>query len=346
METWNYLWWVEVLIGLILLTLAQLGTRKVIQLIRRKETDSPTNWRHRIGNIIQPPVTLVLWVIGIVYVIEVIGHRFGFSISVNYMHSFRNALIVGAIAWLILRWANEFQKSILAEGSKKIDATTIQMVGKLATVCIIFMSGLTVMQIFGISIAPLLAIGTIGGASLGFGGKDIIANFCSGIMLHMTRPFIMGDLVYLPEKTLEGIVEEIGWFRSLIRDKEKRAVYLPNNFFSTLLVVNISRMSHRRIKQVLKLPLGIAEKIPGVAEKIRKMLLSYPVIDATLPLHVHLQEIGDYSCNLEIEAFSKEIDLEKFNHIQQEILLSVQNILKAADVQIAVQPIQLINSNY
>ncbi len=343
MHAWDHLWLVEVVIGLALLTVVQLGIRKVIQVIRKKQMESPMNWRHRIGSIIQPPVTLVLWVVGIVYVVEVIGHRFGFSISVNYMHSFRNALVVGGASWLVLRWANEVQKSLLADGSRRVDATTIQMVGKLATVCIIFVSGLTVMQIFGLNIAPLLAVGTIGGASLGFGGKDIIANFCSGIMLHMTRPFVMGDLIYLPEKTLEGIVEDIGWFRSLIRDKEKRAVYLPNNFFSTLLVVNISRMSHRRIKQVLKLPLGMAKKIPSVTEKIRHMLLAHPTIDALLPLHVHVQEIGDYSCNVEIEAFSKEVDLEKFNHVQQEILLNVQHILEAEDVQLAVQSLQVIN---
>lgn len=346
MQTWNQLWWVEVLMGLLLLGLAQLGTRKIIQFIRRKDNGSLVNWRYRIGNIIQPPVTLVLWVVGVVYVVEVIGHRFGFTISVDYMHSFRNAFVVGAVSWLVLRWANEFQQSLLAEGSKKIDATTIQMIGKLATVCIIFVSGLTVMQMFGVNIAPLLAVGTIGGASLGFGGKDIIANFCSGIMLHITRPFIMGDLIYLPEKTLEGIVEDIGWFRLLLRDKEKRAVYLPNNFFSTLLVINISRMSHRRIKQELKLQLGISEKIPGLVDKIRKMLASHQTIDNTLPIHVHLHEIGDYSCNLDIEAFSKEVDLGKFNHVQQEILLNIQNLLKLADVQLAVQPVQLINSSY
>ncbi len=346
MQTWNHLWWVEVLIGIALLVIAQIATRKIIHFIRKKDVDSPLNWRHRTAHIVQPPVTLVLWAVGIVYVVEVIGHRFGFSISVSYMHSFRNALVVGSISWLVLRWASEFQKSLLAEGSKKIDATTIQMIGKLATICIIFVTGLTVMQIFGFNIAPLLAVGTIGGASLGFGGKDIIANFCSGIMLHMTRPFVMGDLIYLPEKTLEGVVEEIGWFRSLIRDKEKRPVYLPNNFFSTLLVVNISRMSHRRLKQLLRFPFGISEKIPGVAEKIRKMIASHPTIDVAMPLHVYLQEIAEYSCNLEIEAFSKEVDLEKFNHLQQEILLNVQNILKTADVQLAVHQIQLINSSY
>ena len=80
-------------------------------------------------------------------------------------------------------------------------------------------------------IAPLLAFGSIGAASLGFAGKDVIANFCSGLMLHITRPFVIGDEIMLPEKNLEGNIEEIGWFKTSIRDKEKRAVYLPNNFF-------------------------------------------------------------------------------------------------------------------
>ncbi|MFS8564414.1 MAG: mechanosensitive ion channel family protein [Rhabdochlamydiaceae bacterium] len=344
MGSWSELWWVEILIGLLLLTIVQLGTRKIICVIRKKQMKSPLNWRYRIGSIIQPPMTLVLWVVGVVYAIEIIGQRFGFVISVTYMHSFRNALIVGAVSWLILRWANDCQKSLLLEGSRKVDITTIQMIGKLVTICIIFVSGLTVMQIFGLSIAPLLAIGTIGGVSLGFGGKDIIANFCSGIIFQMTRPFVIGDLIYLPEKALEGVVEDIGWFRLLIRDKEKREVSLPNNFCSTLLVINISRMTHRRIRQVLKLPLGKIKHVVEVTEKIKKMLMSHSALDALLSIQVHVHEIGDYSCNVEIEAFSKEVDLDKFNEVQQEILLNVQNILKAEDLQMAVQPIQLIDS--
>jgi small-conductance mechanosensitive channel len=78
------------------------------------------------------------------------------------------------------------------------------MVGKLATVAVGVLSGLIILQIFGVNIAPLLAFGSIGAASIGFAGKDVMANFCSGIMLHITRPFIIGDQIYLPEKNLEG----------------------------------------------------------------------------------------------------------------------------------------------
>ena len=337
-------WWVELLIGILLLVVAHFTSKKILHAVQKKEKENPASWRAYIGHVIQPPITLVLWIIGIVYVVEVLGHRFSFLISISYVHAFKKSLIVGATAWLILRWFKEIQHSILAESSRKIDATTVQMIGKLLTILVLFLSGVAILQIFGFDTSPLLAIGTIGGAALGFGGKDIIANFGSGLMLQITRPFVLGDYIVLPEKSLEGNVEEIGWFRSSIRDKDKRSVYLPNSFFTTLLIINSSRISHRRMRHVFRLPFSVTEKIPTLTEKLRKMVMSYPSIDTTIPLQIYLYEVGETSFNLEIEILSKETNFDKFKRLQQEILLKAERILKEEDISFAVQQIQLVNT--
>ena len=186
------------------------------------------------------------------------------------------------------------------------------------------------------NIAPLLAFGSIGAASIGFAGKDVMANFCSGIMLQITRPFVRGDQIFLPEKHLEGHIEDIGWFRTSIRDIEKRAVYLPNNYFSTMLVVNVSRITHKRLKQTLKLPLSAIEKIPHVVPSIREAIMRLSTIDHHLPVHVYLKTFGDYACEIEIEAYSTITENEAFNRFQQEVLLKIQSLLSEQEIPFAV----------
>ncbi len=192
------------------------------------------------------------------------------------------------------------------------------------------------MQTFGVDVGPLLAFGSIGAAAVGFAGKDVIANFCSGLMLQITRPFIEGDQISLPEKQLEGHIEEIGWFRTTIRDKDKQSVYLPNNCFSTHIVVNVSRLTHRHFKQTIKIPLEAVGKVDGAIAKMKETILQAWEVDQALSVHVFLKTFGDYACEIEIEFYSKVIDQAVFNQFQQALLLKLKADLATMDVPIAL----------
>ncbi len=329
----NYFWWMEALLGIVALLAIQWGVKIAIA---RTEKQNKQGWKSRVGKIFHLPLSLLIWVLGALYLIDVVGEPIGFSIAIKYLEPVRKTMVVGCITWIFYRWKHEVEEALLAQSVKKVDSTTIQMVGRLATVAVGVISGLIILQVFGVNIAPLLAFGSIGAASLGFAGKDVMANFCSGIMLHITRPFVIGDQIYLPEKELEGHIEEIGWFRTSIRDKEKRAVYLPNNFFSTMLLVNISRMTHRRFKQQLKIGFDDVSKVSQVADKMRMHLENTPEIDTKYPLHVYLKSFGEYACEIEIDAYSTLIDQELFNRLQQRILMELQAILQEMDIELAI----------
>ncbi len=329
----KYFWWVEGLLGIAALLIIQYGVKIAI---KHTEQKNRQGWKARLGKIFRLPLSVLIWVLGAVYLIDVTSEHINISIALKYLDAIRKTAVISTITWIFYRWKKEVELSFLAQKVKKVDSTTIHMVGKLATVAVGVLSGLIILQIFGVNIAPLLAFGSIGAASIGFAGKDVMANFCSGIMLHITRPFIIGDQIYLPEKNLEGHIEEIGWFRTSIRDKEKRPVYLPNNFFSTLLLINVSRMSHRHIKQVLKISFEDVGKISDIVGKMKNHLLKTPQIDTHYPVHVFLKSFGDYACEIEVEAYSTITDLEIFNRFQQTILLELQTILRDAGVQLAI----------
>lgn len=327
------MWWIKVLFGMIALLASQYGIKKILA---RAEAKNRQGWKARAGKIFRLPLTVLIWVLGAVYIIDVAGEHIGLTISSQYLDALRKTVVVSTITWIFYRWKNEVELSFLSQPNKKVDSTTVQMVGRLATVAVGVLSGLIILQIFGVNIAPLLAFGSIGAASLGFAGKDVMANFCSGIMLHITRPFVLGDQIYLPEKELEGHIEEIGWFRTSIRDKEKRPVYLPNNFFSTMLLVNISRMTHRRFKQHLKIGFNNLNKVAEAVEKMRTHLENSPGVDIHYPLHVFLKTFGEYACEIEVEAYSTITDQEDFNRFHHTILLELQGILQEMGVELAI----------
>lgn len=335
----NYLWWIEAIVGVVTLVGLRYGAKKIIAYIQDKADTS--DWRKHLDHIFLSPISVLVSILALAYVIDVAGQNFGFSVAISYLSSLRSSAIVICIAWVFFRWKKAFQRSLLAEKKKHVDIGVVQVVSRLSTIAALVLSAMILMQIFGINTAPLLAFGSIGAASIGFAGKDVMANFCSGMMLNITRPFVCGDLILLPEKNLEGFIEEIGWFRTSIRDREKRAVYLPNNFFSTMLVVNITRMTHRHIKQTFRVGFEHADKIAELMTKIKEATLRHSSIDAKIPVHVSVHAFGEYAFNIQIEAYSTETSEERFFVVQQEILLLVHKEMKKLGIEVPLPLMKL-----
>jgi MscS family membrane protein len=335
----NYFWLIGALAGFLGVFGLQYGVNKLISLAGKKKDES---WRLRIAKILKPPVTTLLWALYAVYLVKVFGKHFDFGSGMEYLSAVRKAAVILCSSWLFFRWKNEIENTLLADSSKKVDMTTVRMSGRLITLVIGLVTTLVILQTFGVNIVPLLTFGSIGAAAIGFASKDVIANLCSGIMLQIARPFVRGDLILLPEKQIEGHIEDIGWFKTSIRDIEKRAVYLPNNYFSTMVVVNVTRNTHKRIKQTLKLPLTSIEKISDAIPKIREMISRTETIDTHYPLHVFLKTFGDYACEVDIEAFSTITDTVAFNKFQQMMLLKVQAILAEKEIPFALPTIDLL----
>lgn len=59
----------------------------------------------------------------------------------------------------------------------------------------------------------------------------------------MQTPFEVGDEVtfFQSNKQVEGIVIDVGWYRTLIRSYEREVYVIPNAVFSKNIVLNISR---------------------------------------------------------------------------------------------------------
>jgi MscS family membrane protein len=332
--------------GVLLLLCLYFLIKRSIRKNRARFLDRQHKTAELLLSVLQAPTTLLLWVLGVSFVIDLLCRRLGFIIASEYVHSLRSAAIISIVAWLLLRWKRRYQDHLVSEGSKKIDLTTVAVVGRLTTVAVLILAALIIMQIFGMNVAPLIAFGSVGAASLGFAGKDVIANFCSGLILHVSRPFVIGDEIDLPEKSLLGTVEEIGWFRVTIRDADKRAVYLPNNYFSTTVVVNASRMTHRRMKQTIQIPFEAYEKMPDLIEALRKEISRQRFVDMHLPIDIHVRSFGAYALQLEVEIFFNEKNKQLFLQLQHEALLMIQSVALRQGVTIAVPTEQVIQRSF
>ena len=163
----------------------------------------------------------------------------------------RDVIAVFLAATGFFRWKKMFYDSLLSRrGKAGFDPASLSLLSKLFTLFTGMIASLTVLHILGMDIVPLITFGGIGAAAMAFASIDVVANFFSGLMLHIARPFTIGDQVELPGKKIGGRVEEIGWCSTALRDKQKRPIYLPNSLFASEALSTARKESIARSKRL------------------------------------------------------------------------------------------------
>lgn len=342
------LWLIEMICGLGFLLGGHFILKKAIKHIRKRSLTLPHDWKEGIDSIFLLPCQLLLWILGLTLVAEVLCKRFGVSFFSEYLSTFRATGAVFCSSWILLRWKRIMLQHFLRKKERRVDAGFAQTTSNILTVCIGALTLLIVMQLWGLNMGPLIAFGGIGAAAVGFAAKDVIANFFGGLMLAINRPFVVGDWIELQQHKIEGQVEEIGWYLTAIRDREKRPVYLPNALFSHIVVANFSRMTHRRLQEQIPLCRIDVSKLSGLSARLREKLASHSDVDEEMPLLVsfHVQDKNDL--RLALDLYTLQTRYEDFMAFRQDILLFVLAELEEAGMLHMGRPmmVELSSTNH
>ena len=110
---------------------------------------------------------------------------------------------------------------------------------------------------------------------------------------------------------------------------------VPNSVFATILVENPSRMSHRRIKEVIGLRYDDFDVVAAVVADIKAMLQSHPGIDAAQTLIVNFNQFGASSLDLMIYTFTRTTVWVEYHAVKQDVLLKIGQIIAGHGAEIA-----------
>ncbi|NGX56028.1 MAG: Low conductance mechanosensitive channel YnaI [Candidatus Anoxychlamydiales bacterium] len=243
-------------------------------------------------------------------------------------------IILWFLARFIRHWEiNLFKISISPKG--KIDKTSLRAISQLLRLAVIIIAVLALLQAFGIPLSGVIAFGGVSGIAVGFAAKDTLSNFFGGLMIFLDRPFVIGEWIRSPDKNIEGYVEQIGWRLTLIRTFDKRPLYVPNGTFSSISLENASRMQNRRIKTTFGIRYDDSLKIKDIINEIEEMLKNHPEIDTSKILFAKLVNFGPSALEIMLYTFTKTTAWVPYQKIQQDIFLSVIDIVHSHGAQIA-----------
>lgn len=111
---------------------------------------------------------------------------------------------------------------------------------------------------------------------VGFATQKTFANIISGIIILISRPFKISDIIEFKDGT-KGIVEEITLRHIIIKDFENRRVVIPNSIISDETIIN-SNLNDEKIRKHITFSISYDSNIDKAIEIIRDEAQNHPFI--------------------------------------------------------------------
>lgn len=153
-------------------------------------------------------------------------------------------LVIGR--WLAMWFATIGRKAMNRGG---VEETLARFLAKLIYYALLAAVVIAAADQVGINTTSFLAIMGAAGLAVGLALKDSLANFASGVMLILFRPFKVGDAVTAGGVT--GKVQQIDIFSTIILTPDNQRFIIPNSGITSGVITNINAEPTRRIDLVI-----------------------------------------------------------------------------------------------
>ena len=174
------------------------------------------------------------------------------------------------------------------------------------------------------------------GVGIGFGLRNIIANFISGIIMVFERPIQIGDTIEI-DNTL-GSVQSIGARSSTLKTFDGSEVIIPNSDFISKEITNWT-LSDKHRRKTVEFKVDLENDIDTILEIMQKVAESHKdVLKDPAPL-ASFKGFGEYYLEFKLYFWLA----ENLIVAQSEISIGIYKALRDAGIKMPVKKANIIN---
>ncbi|MFD2514034.1 mechanosensitive ion channel family protein [Pontibacter locisalis] len=188
---------------------------------------------------------------------------------------------------------------------------------------------LSVLQLDKVVISLLAGVGIIG-LALGFAFQDIAANFISGVIIAVQKPFGVGDMIETNDYF--GVIERITLRTVDIRKPTGELVKLPNKMVFENPLTNFSFHGIRRVD--VEVGISYAEDLEQVQKIVTEALEDVKNRVKTREIEVMFDAFGDSSINFKARfwvSYSRQVD---YVGAKSDAIIRIKKAFDANDILI------------
>ncbi|MBT0812497.1 mechanosensitive ion channel family protein [Litoribacter ruber] len=180
------------------------------------------------------------------------------------------------------------------------------------------------------TVTTLLAGAGIIGLALGFAFQDIMANFMSGVIMAIRRPFEEGDLI--ETQGSKGIVQRLNLRSTIIRSLQGQIHIVPNKEVFENTIINYNTHGKRRID--LECGVSYGDDLQKVKEVTLKAVKSVNNVLSNEDISLYFTEFGDSSINYVVRFWVKFKKQPDFLQARSEAIMAIKQQYDENDIMI------------
>lgn len=215
---------------------------------------------------------------------------------INFFIEHGPSLIVALLIYIVGMYLARFIRDVAMRMMKRAnyDHTVVSFVSQIIYYGLLAIVLLTALNSAEFPTTSLLAAFGALGLAIGLALQSNLANFASGLLILIFKPFRAGDLITVGSVT--GTVRSIQFMNTTIVTKEMRTVFIPNSMLTSQQVTNSTYQDTRVVPFVFNI--GYDNDHHKAIKIIREIIESDERIVNREMVEVGIMEFGDNSVRI------------------------------------------------
>lgn len=321
-----------ILIGF--LVLRRLFTRLVVDRLMTWTDRTDTPFDGQVVRALEGPIRFLPAVLGIFFALEYLD-------PVGTLRTMGDNLVRSMIAFALFWGLHNLVEplSFLFDRLERLfSSAMVEWVQKAVRVAFMLIGAATILEIWGIQVAPIIAGLGLLGVAVALGAQDLFKNLISGILIIAEKRFNKGDWI-LVDGVVEGTVETIGFRSTTVRRFDRAPVHVPNARLSDNAVTNFSNMTHRRIYWHIGVEYRTSvEQLRRIRDDIEAFILADPDFapPTEVSTFVRIDRFSDSSIDLILYCFTRTTAWLEWLKVKERLALHIKQVVEDAGTSFAL----------
>ncbi len=187
---------------------------------------------------------------------------------------------------------------------RKVDAMLVSFISSLTYIVIMAFVIVAALDKVGIQTTSFIAILGAAGLAVGLALQGSLANFASGVLMLIFKPFKCGD--FIDAAGVTGVVEAITIFTTEMKTPDNKKIIVPNAKIMEGNIINYSAKEIRRVDMVVGVSYN--DDLDKVKRVLEDILSSDERILDDPAYTIGVSELADSSINFVVRPWVKSAD--------------------------------------
>jgi len=215
-------------------------------------------------------------------------------------------LLIALVIFYVGKWIVNLIVGGMLKAMKKgdLDKTLRRFIANLTRMLLMLFVIIAAINQLGVQTASLIALVGAAGLAVGLALQGSLANFASGVLIVLFRPYKVGD--FIEGARIAGSVEEVQILTTVLKTGDNKQVIVPNSQIMGATITNYSANDTRRVDLVV----GVSydDDLDQVRRELESLVAADDRILDEPAVTIAVSELADSSVNFVVRPWVKTAD--------------------------------------